>query len=106
MTAQKSVPFFDYPRVYTDHRDALIRIFDEVGSRGAFILQKDVNEFEEALANFTNASHAVGVANATDGLELAWMAVGLEPGEEVIFCSHTMVLQLRQSRPLGVFQFL
>ena len=67
MSSEKSVPFFDYPRVYTDHRDNLIRIFDEVGSRGAFILQKDVSEFEEALANFTRASHAVGVANATDG---------------------------------------
>ena len=91
MSSEKSVPFFDYPRVYTDHRDNLIRIFDEVGSRGAFILQKDVSEFEEALANFTRASHAVGVANATDGLELAWMAIGLKPGDEVIFCSHTMV---------------
>ena len=28
----RNVPFFDYPRVYTDHRDNLIRIFDEVGS--------------------------------------------------------------------------
>ena len=91
MSSEKSVPFFDYPRVYTDHRDDLIRIFDEVGSRGAFILQRDVREFEEALAKFTNAPHAVGVANATDGLELAWMAIGLKPGDEVIFCSHTMV---------------
>ena len=91
MSSQKSVPFFDYPRVYKDHRDDLIGIFDDVCSRGAFILQKDVYRFEEALAAFTNASHAVGVGNATDGLELAWMAIGLKPGDEVIFCSHTMV---------------
>lgn len=91
MTKNRTVPFFDYPRVYTDQRDELIRIFDDVGSRGAFILQKDVKDFEEALTKYTNASHAVGVGNATDGLELAWMAIGLEPGDEVIFCSHTMV---------------
>ena len=29
------VPFFDYPRHYTDNRDSLIGIFDEVCSRGA-----------------------------------------------------------------------
>ena len=41
MTKLRTVPFFDYPRVYLDQRDELIRIFDDVGSRGAFILQKD-----------------------------------------------------------------
>lgn len=91
MSSEKTVPFFDYPRVFLDHRENLIRIFDEVGSRGAFILQKDVYQFEKALADFTGAPYAVGVANATDGLELAWMAIGLKPGDEVIFCSHTMV---------------
>ena len=91
MNQKKSVPFFEYPRVFTDNREHLISIFDEVCSRGAFILQKDVIDFENALAKFTQSPHAVGVANATDGLEFAWMAIGLEPGDEVIFCSHTMV---------------
>ena len=91
MTANKSVPFFNYPRAYLDDREALLKIFDDVGSRGAFIMQKDLREFEAALAQFTGARHAVGVANATDGLELAWMAVGLRPGDEVICCSHTML---------------
>lgn len=91
MEQKKSIPFFDYPRVYKDQRDELLRIFDEVCSRGAFILQKDLEEFEIALANYTNSSHAVGVGNATDGLELSWMAIGLAPGDEVIFSSHTMV---------------
>jgi dTDP-4-amino-4,6-dideoxygalactose transaminase len=31
------------------------------------------------------------VANATDGLELAWLTVGLKPGDEVIISSHTML---------------
>lgn len=87
----RSVPFFNYPRVYLDERDDLIAILDDVGGRGAFILQKDLLEFEKNLALFTGAKHAVGVANATDGLELAWMAIGLRPGDEVICCSHTML---------------
>ncbi len=91
MSAIKSVPFFNYPRAYLDDREALLKIVDDVGSRGAFIMQKDLREFETALAQFTGARYAIGVANATDGLELAWMAVGLRPGDEVICCSHTML---------------
>lgn len=91
MSTIRNVPFFDYPRVYTDDRDDLLRIFDEVGQRGAFIMQKDLSEFESNLADYTGADHAVGVANATDGLELSWMALKLRAGDEVIVCSHTML---------------
>jgi dTDP-4-amino-4,6-dideoxygalactose transaminase len=91
MTVNQNVPFFNYPRAYLDDRENLMRIFDDVGHRGAFIMQKDLHEFEANLASYTGASYAVGVANATDGLELAWMAVGLHPGDEVICCSHTML---------------
>lgn len=91
MSSQHNVPFFNYPRAYLDDRADLIRIFEDVGNRGAFIMQKDLREFEAALAAYTGAKHAIGVANATDGLELAWMALGLRPGDEVICCSHTML---------------
>ena len=91
MTANKSVPFFDYSRVFSDDRDSLIRIFDDIGQRGAFIMQQDVRDFESSLCEYTTARYAIGVANATDGLELAWMSLGLQPGEEVIISSHTML---------------
>lgn len=91
MTALRNVPFFDYPRAYLDDRDDLLRIFEDVGNRGAFIMQRDLVDFERNLADYTGASHAIGVANATDGLELSWMALGLRPGEEVILSSHTML---------------
>ena len=88
---QRSVPFFNYPRLFLDDEQNLLNIITEVGHRGAFIMQQDLRDFETALAAYTGAKHAVGVANATDGLELAWMAVGLRPGDEVICCSHTML---------------
>lgn len=87
----KVVPFFDYPRAFLDEREALLKIFDEVGHRGAFIMQQDLRDFELSLASYTGANYAIGVANATDGLELAWMAIGLRNGDEVICCSHTML---------------
>jgi len=101
MTAKLNVPFFNYPGVYLDDRDDLLRIFEDVGKRGAFIMQQDLRDFESALATYTGARHAIGVANATDGLELAWMAVGLRPGDEVIFSSHTMLATAAAIRTAG-----
>jgi dTDP-4-amino-4,6-dideoxygalactose transaminase len=87
----RKVPFFDYPRLFLDDREEILSTVEEVGRRGAFIMQKDLAEFEEKLATYAGAKHSVGVANATDGLELAWLAVGLKKGDEVIISSHTML---------------
>lgn len=89
--SDRKVPFFDYPRAYLDDRADLMRIIDDVGHRGAFIMQKDLRDFEASLVTYTGAQFAIGVGNATDGLEFSWMALGLRPGDEVICCSHTML---------------
>ena len=85
------VPFFDYPRLYLDDKENLLSIFDKTASSGAFIMQQDLEEFEKKLATYSDAKYAIGVANATDGLELALMSIGLNKGDEVICCSHTML---------------
>jgi dTDP-4-amino-4,6-dideoxygalactose transaminase len=69
----------------------LLSVITDVGRRGAFILQRDLAQFEENLARYVGAKHVIGVANATDGLLLAVRAAGIGPGDEVIFSSHTMV---------------
>ena len=81
-----NVPFFRYPNVYLDHADAYTRIIDEVGRRGAFIMQADLDTFEQRIATYTGAKYAVGVANATDGLQIGLMAADLPAGSEVIIC--------------------
>ena len=87
----KKVPFFEYPRLWTDHREEYIKIFDRVASAGGFILQKDLSEFETKLANFTGANYSVGVGNATDAMEIFLEAIGLNQGDEIIISSHTML---------------
>ncbi len=47
--------------------------------------------FEQNLAAYLGVKHALGVANATDGLSIGLRAAGIGAGDEVIFCSHTMV---------------
>jgi dTDP-4-amino-4,6-dideoxygalactose transaminase len=88
--SSKQIPFFDYSRLYLDEREDLLNVINDVGNRGAFIMQNDLAEFEKKLSNYTESKFAVGVGNATDGLELAWLAIGLKKGDEVIISSHTM----------------
>ena len=85
------VPFFRYPSVFESQSEELVEQFMGVGARGAFILQNDLREFEESLACRLGVKFAVGVGNCTDGLLLALRAAGIGPGDEVLFCSHTMV---------------
>ncbi len=93
MTSRDSmvVPFFDYPHVYLSHRTELLALIDDVCSRGAFIQQKELAEFEDSLVRYTGARFAVGVANGTDAIVMALIAGGISRGDEVIFASHTFV---------------
>jgi dTDP-4-amino-4,6-dideoxygalactose transaminase len=87
----RAVPFFDYPHLFLSEAKELTAIFQDVATRGAFIMQEDLARFERHLAAYVGVKHAVGVGNATDGLIIALRAVGVGPGDEVIFSSHTMV---------------
>jgi dTDP-4-amino-4,6-dideoxygalactose transaminase len=87
----RSVPFFNYPALFTSQETEFQRIFSDVGRRGAFIKQKDLEDFEKCLASFLGIRHALGVGNATDGLEVALLAAGVKGGDEVILSSHTML---------------
>ena len=85
------IPFFDYPRVFLDEREKFLEIIDNTASKGAFIMQEELDVFEKSLAKFTKSNFAMGVANGTDGLEIAIKAMGVNQGDEVIISSHTMI---------------
>lgn len=87
----RAVPFFDYRALFESDESELLSIVRDVCRRGAFIMQRDLREFEQAVAEYVGAKHVIGMANATDALHLAIRAAGIGPGDEVIFSSHTMV---------------
>ena len=87
----RKVPFFEYPRLWTDHKKDYISIIDSVASSGGYILQKELSELESNLAKFTGSNYCVGVGNATDGMEIFLEAIGLKKGDEIIISSHTML---------------
>lgn len=85
------IPFFNYPALFKKNEDEIMAVLHDVLSRGAFIMQKDLEEFETNLKVFLNVKHAFGVADGTNALILALRAAGIGPGDEVILCSHTYV---------------
>lgn len=87
----REIPFFNYRKAFADQQDAFTTIFHDVLGRGAYILQRDMVDFERHLGAYVGVTHALGVGNATDGLHFLWRAAGLRPGDEVILPSHTMV---------------
>ena len=89
--ASRQVPFFNYRGAFAAIERPLFDTIRDVVSRGAFIMQKDLVEFEAAIAAYLGVKHAIGVGNATDGLLYAFRAAGIQPGDEVIFPSHEMV---------------
>jgi len=86
-----NVPFFEYPKLWSDDRKNLLSIIDNISSTGGFILQKAVSDFEAQLAEFVGVNYSVGVGNATDGMEIFLEAIGINSGDEIIISSHTML---------------
>jgi len=87
----RNVPFFNYPNVFTRFEKELTEIMLKVCRSGSFIMQKELEDFEKNLTEYTGSKYTLGVANATDGLIIALRAANIGRGDEVIFCSHTMV---------------
>ena len=85
------VPFFRYPHVFAQHRVEIERALLGAAQSGAYILQADLRAFEEELAAFCGVRWAVGVGNATDGLELNLRVAGVGPNSEVLLPAHTFV---------------
>jgi dTDP-4-amino-4,6-dideoxygalactose transaminase len=51
-------------------------------------MQNDLAQFEQRLSEYTGIKYVLGVANATDAMQLLLKAGGIGAGDEVIFCTH------------------
>jgi dTDP-4-amino-4,6-dideoxygalactose transaminase len=76
-----------YRKIKPEIDEAIHRVLDS----GQFILGKEVGEFEAAAASYLGVKHAVGCASGTDALQVAMMALGIGPGDEVITTPFTFV---------------
>lgn len=86
-----------YQRLKPDLDTAIQRVFDH----GQFILGPEVAELEEKLVEFTGVKHCVTVANGTDALQIALMALGVGAGDEVITPGFTYIATAEAAALLG-----
>ncbi|ART56108.1 aminotransferase DegT [Acidovorax carolinensis] len=86
-----------YQRLKTDIDAGIQRVLDH----GQYILGPEVAALEEKLAAYTGAKHCITVANGTDALQIAQMALGIGPGDEVITPGFTYIATAETVALLG-----
>jgi dTDP-4-amino-4,6-dideoxygalactose transaminase len=91
MNYKRSIPFFNYPALFKLQEKEIMDTFHDVLSRGAYILQRDLEEFEENIRELIGVKHVLGVADGTNALILALRAADIGAGDEVIMSSHTYI---------------
>lgn len=79
-----NVPLLDLKAQFKTIKPEVMAAVEAVCDEQGFILGPRVAEFEQSLAKYVGAGHAVGCASGTDAILLALMAAGVGPGDEVI----------------------
>ncbi|HEX8897348.1 MAG TPA: DegT/DnrJ/EryC1/StrS family aminotransferase [Chthoniobacterales bacterium] len=74
----------DFKRQWDEVAESVLAAVRRVGSTGWYILGKEVDRFERALAEFWGCSHAIGTGNGLDALEIGLRCLGLGPGDKVL----------------------
>lgn len=81
----------DLKRQYQKIKAEVDTAINHVIENAAFIGGPDVHSFATELAQYLGVKHVIPCANGTDALQIALMALGLQPGDEVITPSYTYI---------------
>lgn len=83
--------FIDLKSQQNRIRDRLDNRIKRVLEHGQYINGPEVAEFETKLAEYVGVRHCIGMANGTDAIMVALMALGIQPGDEVITTPFTFI---------------
>jgi dTDP-4-amino-4,6-dideoxygalactose transaminase len=83
------VPFVDLKAQYSSIRSEIDAAISRVIENTAFILGREVEAFEEAFADYAGAKYCIGLNSGTAAIQVAVMACGIGPGDEVIIPANT-----------------
>jgi dTDP-4-amino-4,6-dideoxygalactose transaminase len=96
-----SVPFVDFKAQVAAMRAELDTALAAVLDSGWFVLGPQVEAFERELAAYCGVAAAVGVANGTEAIEIALLAAGIGPGDEVVVPALTAAFTALAVRRIG-----
>lgn len=97
-----NIKMVDLHKQYLRIKPEIDKAIEEVLISTAFIQGPQVSEFAKSLAQYSGAGHVIPCANGTDALQIAMMALGLKPGDEVILPVHTYVATAEVIALLGL----
>ncbi|MEI7437983.1 MAG: DegT/DnrJ/EryC1/StrS family aminotransferase, partial [bacterium] len=78
------VPFYGHVRQYTNFKSEIDANIKTVIESGEYVMGPMLKKFETEFAQFSKSKYAIGVANGTDAIWLALLALGVGPGDECI----------------------
>lgn len=81
---KRQVPLLDLRAQHATIREEILAELVPLIDSQRFIMGPAVGEFECALAGYCNAKYAIGCASGSEALLLAWMALGIGPGDKII----------------------
>ncbi|MBY0235425.1 MAG: DegT/DnrJ/EryC1/StrS family aminotransferase [Burkholderiaceae bacterium] len=93
--------FIDLKSQYQRLKPQIDAAIQRVLDHGQYILGPEVAELEEKLVAYTGAKYCISVANGTDALQIALMALGVGPGDEVITPGFTYIATAETVALLG-----
>lgn len=85
------VPFNTLDRQFFMYQEEYEKKAIEVLRSGWYILGKEVEEFEKEFAEYIGAKYSVGIDNGLNALVLAFRALGIGQGDEVIVQGNTFI---------------
>jgi dTDP-4-amino-4,6-dideoxygalactose transaminase len=87
----RKIQMVDTKNQYLTIQSEVDKAIQEILDSAAYINGKAVKDFAQNLATYLGAAYVIPCANGTDALQIAMMALGLEPGDEVITPSFTYI---------------
>lgn len=92
-----------YLKIKQEVDDAVLQVMES----SAFINGPAVSSFSKSLASYLDVKHVIPCANGTDALQIAMMALDLQPGDEVVtpsftYIATTEVISLLRLKPVFV----
>src|SRR6266567_3717969 len=86
---EMKVPFYGHVRQYHNIQRELDDAIHTVLESGQYVMGPALQQFEQQLAGYFGMRHAVGVNSGTDALWLVFLALGIQPGDEIITTANT-----------------
>lgn len=93
--------FIDLAAQQARIKDKIDAGIQAVLAHGKYILGPEVDELEEKLAAYVGAKYCISVANGTDALQIAQMALGIGFGDEVIIPGFSYIATAETPAVLG-----